>query len=322
MKMNRKVSIIVPVYNVEDYINRCVKSLLQQDYPNFEVILVNDGSTDSSTACCHKWALEDERVQVIDKENGGLSDARNVGIEAAMGEFLLFVDSDDYIKEGMISAMMKKISEENAEVCVCDMEYEYDSGRKEYSSGGDFEKGSIQENPQLIRINNSACNKLFSKSLFNSIHFPVGKVYEDLATIPKVLFLAKKIIKVNEPFYVYYQREGSIAHTASSKVFDVYDAIASCITFMEENHADQKVIDEIHSLYIVHGLDLTTLRIKDFSDTSLIESYLKENMKYLRRYYPEYRSDKQLKEMSWKKKVIFKLMDQGWMGIVKKIYGK
>lgn len=320
--MNRKVSIIVPVYNVEKYIDRCVDSLIKQSYPFIEVLLINDGSTDSSAAKCQKWTLEDRRIRVVDKENGGLSDARNVGIEESDGEYLMFVDSDDFIDEDMVLKMLGKLEDTKSEVCVCDMQYVYDDGRVENSCGGEFVEGSVCENPRLVGINNSACNKLFIRSLFNDIRFPVGKVYEDLATIPKVLFQASKIVKISEPFYNYYQRTGSIAHTASEKVFDVYDAIESCIKYMEKKQASTEVIDELHHLYILHGLDLTTLRIKEFDQEEMIIPYFVENMKHLRRYYPEYRSDSLLKKMPWKKKLIFSLMAQGHMKVVKKIYGK
>ncbi len=320
--MDKKISVIVPVYNVEQYLDRCIQSIVQQDYLNFEIILVNDGSTDTSAARCQKWALENDKIIVVDKENGGLSDARNAGIEKATGDFYLFIDSDDFIQQGMLSGMMKKLMEHEADICVCDMNYYYDNEEVKFSSGGEFESGNVHENPELIRINNSACNKLFAKEVFDGIRFPVGKVYEDLATIPKVLLKANTVIKVNQPYYMYYQRAGSIAHTTSDKVFDVYEAIDGCIQFAKENDASKAIIDELYHLYIIHGLDLTTLRIKDFDNSNVIEQYWKENMKFLRRYYPEYRSDSILNEMSWKKKLIFKLMDQGWMKVVKKIYGK
>lgn len=320
--MKKKITIIVPVYNVEDYIDRCIKSLVQQTYRELEILLVNDGSKDSSAAKCHKWALEDGRIRVIDKKNGGLSDARNAGINEATGEYLLFIDSDDFVKEEMVEEMLSKLEQEQAEICVCDMEYYYDDGHTEFSQGGEFKSSSVEENPKLIQINNSACNKLFVASLFKEIRFPLGKVYEDLATIPKVLFEAKKVVKVNKPLYVYYQRAGSIAHTASKKIFDIYDAIFSCIKYMEEKNASKEVMEELYHMYVIHGLDLTTIRIKNFDDHRLIEEYLRENMKYLRKHYPEYRSDKLLKSMSWKKKMIFKLMDMGQMKVVKKLYGK
>ncbi|MFV0479261.1 MAG: glycosyltransferase family 2 protein [Anaerorhabdus sp.] len=320
--MEKKVSIIVPVYNVENYVDRCIQSLVKQDYAFLEILLINDGSTDSSAAKCQKWALDDERIRVIDKENGGLSDARNAGMKEATGEYLLFVDSDDFIKENMISEMMMEVVNQQSDICVCDMEYYYDDESTKFSSGGSFVSGNVKENPELLLINNSACNKLFNRRLFKEIEFPVGRVYEDLATIPKLLFEANKIVKVDKAFYVYYQREGSIVHTANLKIFDVYDAIAGCIKHFEEREAQASIIEIANHLYIIHGLDCTVVRIKDFSDASLIEDYLHQTMKYLRKYYPEYRSDKMLKKMPWKKKVIFKLMDQGWMKATKKIYGR
>ncbi|MFV0380343.1 MAG: glycosyltransferase family 2 protein [Anaerorhabdus sp.] len=320
--MREMVSIVVPVYNVENYIDRCILSLLNQTYFNIEIILVNDGSTDNSAAKCHKYSLDDNRIKVIDKENGGLSDARNVGIQHASGDYLLFVDSDDYVASDMVEIMVDKITSENGDICVCDMEYHFDDGRKSFSCGGKFSSCSINDNPSLIRINNSACNKLYKKYLFNDIVFPVNKVYEDLATIPKLLYLAKKVVKVDKALYFYYQRTGSIVHVASKKIFDIYDAIDNCIKYVQSKGAKSVVLEELYHLYIVHGLDITTVKIKDFENKEMIDEYLLENMRHLRKYYPEYRHDAFYKNASFKKKIIYKLLDTDNTRMVRFFYGK
>lgn len=320
--MEKKVTIVVPIYNVEKYLERCIDSILSQTYKNIEVILVNDGSTDNSLQLCNKYKSIDNRVIIIDKLNGGLSDARNAGIKKACGEYISFIDSDDFILPTMIEKMTMQIIKDQADICICDMEYLYDDGTKSFASGGDIKEASIMDMPSLIRINNSACNKLYKTLMFNDVQFPVGKFYEDLATIPILLYKAKKVTKVSEPFYVYYQRSGSIAHTANKKIFEIYEAIHDCIEYVEKHGNEETVLNELYHLYILHGLDLTTLRIKDFDDDRLIYEYLIENIEILRKYYPNYKSDSFIKSYSWKKRLIFKLLENKKVKLVMKIYGR
>ncbi|MCI5773555.1 MAG: glycosyltransferase [Erysipelotrichaceae bacterium] len=320
--MSILVSIVVPIYNVEKYLSKCIDSIIAQTYQNLEIILVNDGSKDNSLAICQNYANKDARVKIIDKVNGGLSDARNAGIQQAKGEFVAFIDSDDFIKAKMIEEMLAQIQITNSDICVCDMEYLYDDGRLDFAGGGAFDQGSVKEDSELMVINNSACNKLYRLALFNDWLFPVGKYYEDLATVPVLLYKAKKICKVNEAFYVYYQRSGSIAHSANKKIFEIYEAINRCIEYVKINNSDPRLLAKLQSLYILHGLDLTTLRIKEFDDKAVREEYLAENMQYLRKYYPNYRNDERYKETSFKKKVIFKLLEKGKYKLVLKIYDR
>lgn len=320
--MEKKVTAIVPIYNVEKYLERCVDSILLQTYKNIEVILVNDGSTDNSLQYCNKYKNQDNRVIIIDKQNGGLSDARNAGLKQATGDYVCFIDSDDFILPTMIEMMVKQLIEDQADICVCDMEYLYDNGTKTFASGGAIEKTSIKEMPSLIRINNSACNKLFKTEMFSDVKFPVGKFYEDLATIPILIYKAKCVTKVHEPFYVYFQRSGSIAHTASKKIFEIYEAIHDCIRYVENHGNENAIIEELYHLYILHGLDLTTLRIKDFDDQSIVPEYLIENMENLKKYYPNYQHDSVIKDYPWKKKLIFKLLEYKKVKLVMRIYGR
>lgn len=318
--MESLVSVIVPVYNVEKYLQKCVQSIQKQSYQNIEIILVNDGSKDNSLSICNELAKNDERIIVLDKQNGGLSDARNFGIHHAQGEWYSFIDSDDFIHEEMIDSMLKYAVANSADIAVCDMEYLYDDGKLVLASGGKFECDSVLDNPSLIRINNSACNKIFHRSLFDDIEFPVGKYYEDLATIPILLYKAKKIVKVNKSYYTYFQRSGSIAHTANKKIFDIYDAINTVIDYVVNRGNEKKIIDELYHLYIIHGLDLTTIRIKDFDDKAIRENYLMENMMILKNIYPDYEQDLVYRDYNFKKKLIFRLMKMGRMKMVLRIY--
>ncbi|MEF9919528.1 MAG: glycosyltransferase [Erysipelotrichaceae bacterium] len=319
--MTKKVSIIVPVYNVEQYLERCIKSITNQTYKNIEIILVNDGSTDSSLQICKTYE-SDSRFIIVDKQNGGLSDARNAGLKVASGDYVAFIDSDDFIRDEMIKTMLESAEKKNADICACDMVYLYDSGHLVYASGGDFTSGSVNNNPSLIRINNSACNKLFKKEMFDDIQFPVGVYYEDLATIPILLYKAKCVTKVNEAYYVYYQRSGSIAHTANKKIFEIYDAIDGCINYVKKHGNEKAVLNELEHFYVIHGLDLTTIRIKDFDDKTLREEYLIQNMNELNKRYPEWKKDIFYKTAGLKKKFIYTMLSRGKVKTVLKIYDK
>lgn len=324
--MNNLVSVIIPVYNVENYLDRCVQSIVEQTYPHLQILLIDDGSTDGSFAKMQYWAGKDSRIELLQKPNGGLSDARNYGMKAARGEVFAFVDSDDFIRPAMIQTMLKAIQEQQAQIAVCDMEYLYDDGRAVFAGGGDFTVGSVLEKPELIRINNSACNKLISRELFDDIRFPKDKWYEDLATIPMLLFKAQRIVKVNEPFYVYYQRSGSIAHSASPKIFHIYEAIDRVIDYIDQ-HCDNErqkntILNQMRHGYVIHGLDLTTLRIKDFDKQEDRAAYLEENMKYLDERYPNWQKDELYKQWGIKKKVMAWLLKQKQWKAVLRIYDR
>lgn len=202
------------------------------------------------------------------------------------------------------------------------MEYFYEDGHCAYSDGGTFQIDSVKNTPELIKINNSACNKLFDIALFDDICFPKGLYYEDLATVPILLLKAQKIAKVNRPLYRYRQRTGSIAHTASKKIFEIYTAIQMVLDYANQIGAPTDVIKAIKSMFIVHGLDLITLRIKDFDDKMIRIEYLQDNMNCLEKYYPNYEQDLEYKKLPFKKKLIAKLMKYRAFKLVLRLYDK
>lgn len=318
----KKISVIVPVYNVSEYIQECIESIQKQTYKNIEILAVNDGSTDCSKEILEKMSEEDSRIHVLNKVNGGLSDARNYGILHATGEYLAFIDGDDFISPEMIEKLLNSCISNQCDLSVCDMDYVFDNGLVKHSNGGEFHIGDLKLNPKLVLINNSACNKLYKKTLFDDIKFPVGRYYEDLAIIPTLLFKANFFSKVNEPLYHYRQRSGSIAHTANMKIFDIYQAIEDNIHYINQSGNHPELIEELKHLFVIHGLDLTTLRIKDFDNKEIRITYLIKNMEYLKKYYPEYEKDSAYKEYSFKKKIIFFLMKMGRFKEVLRIYDK
>ena len=231
MKINNElIRIIVPVYNVEQYINNCVRSIVTQTYQKIEIILVDDGSTDKSGEMCDTLEKTDERIKAIHKENGGLSDARNAGIDIASGKYIMFVDSDDYIPDYAVTYLYKLLKENSANISIgsLKMTKELNSEAK-LTIGQTCIYGNKEAIGQLLYANlfsTSAPAKLYEKSLFDSIRFPVGKLHEDLYTIYRVMNRAQKVAYGSEVVYFYYHRTGSITVSKfSEKRMDALDAL-------------------------------------------------------------------------------------------------
>ena len=318
----KKISVIVPVYNVEAYVKECLDGLLAQTYPDFEIVAVDDGSTDNSGKILDDYAAKDSRIHVIHEENGGLAHARNAGIAAANGELIACVDGDDTVAPDFLEKLEKPFESGDYDVSVCDMEYHFEDGHTEESSGGSFSHTNARVYAKLVLINNSACNKLYKKSLFDDLPFPDGKLYEDLATIPAIIYKAEEVIKVNAPLYYYRQRSGSIRHSLSDGIFDIYDAIDRVKQYVKDHGNESEVLQEIDHLYIIHGLDAITLKIKDGDDRKVQLAMLEENMKRLNAAYPEYRRDPYYVNAGFKKKLIWKDLAKGKYERVLKLYGK
>lgn len=222
---NELVSVIVPVYKVEPYLDRCVASILAQTYPNLEVILVDDGSPDNCPALCDAWAQRDARIRVIHKKNGGISDARNVGLDAASGAYISFVDSDDYIAENFIETLYDLLHEYHTDISAVHWKLVY-ADAPEVPAPLSSRNVTLFQGADAIRElfteDTYACyawNKLCKRKLFDTIRFPVGRVMEDLGIAHKILFDAGQIVYSDEPLYYYYQRDGSTLHTDCIKFF-------------------------------------------------------------------------------------------------------
>lgn len=216
---NELVSVIVPVYKVEPYLDRCVASILAQTYPNLEVILVDDGSPDNCPALCDAWAQRDARIRVIHKKNGGQSDARNVGLDAASGAYISFVDSDDYIAENFIETLYDLLHEYHTDISAVHWKLVY---------------ADAPEVPAPLSSRNVT---LFQGA--DTIRFPVGRVMEDLGIAYKILLDAGQIVYSDEPLYYYYQRDGSTLHTDCIKFFqDRLAMVTERYLFLEKLYPD------------------------------------------------------------------------------------
>lgn len=241
------VSIIVPIYKVEPYLRRCLDSIVNQTYTNLEIILVDDGSPDSCPQICDEYAAKDKRIVVIHKENGGLSDARNAGLDICKGEYISFVDSDDWVANVYIEILLKSITESNADIAICNFIKTSQNYTLNIFNYQKSKSTILQPNQAVAKLWQSgedaifvtAWGKLLKTELYKVIRFPKGKIHEDEYTSYKVLNAAKKISFIDIPLYNYYQRQDSImgmAHPNSIKL--LRSQVEKYIFFKKKNEFD------------------------------------------------------------------------------------
>ena len=247
-----KISIIVPVYNVEKYLSKCIDSIINQTYKNIEIILVDDGSTDNSSKICDKYAKKDNRIKVIHKKNGGLSDARNVGIENANGIYVSFIDSDDYVELTMIERLYNSCLKYNSEISCCGKFVEYDNKVVLKNIGKDFCVSSKEALVRMLTFDNidtSAWDKLYLKELFDEIHYPLHVYYEDMGTTYKLIDSANKVSFIKTPEYHYLIRKGSILNSKfNEKYFSSIKFAEEINDFINKHHPDLKKASEAYYL--------------------------------------------------------------------------
>ena len=237
-----KISIIVPIYNVQQYLKKCIDSIIEQTFNDFELILVNDGSTDKSGIICDEYKKIDNRIKVIHKENGGLSSARNAGIDIAKGKYIGFVDSDDYISKFMFQKLYENIIEYNADISICDYVEVFQDKEIIYQEKIEKKKLILSNIEALEKIYKEkgwlyvvAWNKLYKKELFNDLRFPIGKVHEDEMIAHEILYKANKIIFIEDQLYYYLQRDNSImGKNYNINRLDIIDAMEIRANFFYE----------------------------------------------------------------------------------------
>ncbi len=244
------ISVIVPVFQTEKYLEKCILSILNQTYQNMEIILVDDGSTDNCSVICDKYQTEDARVKVIHKENGGLSQARNIGLKLARGDFVGFVDSDDWIEPNMYEVLISVLQGTGADIAVCHYRVETDDSKSVQINGESF-KIKLYSSEEALRmlingegfIDNFVWNKLYIRSILYNIYFPEGKIYEDVVWTPKTIHNAGLLVCIDRPLYHYLYRSDSLSHNKQNIVKGVHDKIEMSeqrIKFIQENHPTLK----------------------------------------------------------------------------------
>ena len=213
-----KLSIIIPVYRVEATLNRCIESVVTQDFNDFELILVDDGSPDNCPQLCDSWAAKDQRISVIHKSNGGLSDARNAGIDIAQGDYLTFIDSDDYIAEQTLAPLMLKLTE-NPDIDILEYPvFVFYGSPKQYML--DFQGDMVYHDmddywfKRQAYQHSYACNKIYRTELFQEVRFPKDIIFEDMHTLPQLLKKAKTVMTTSQGLYYYCMNDSGITATA------------------------------------------------------------------------------------------------------------
>lgn len=285
--IKEKISIIVPVYNVEAYLERCVESILKQTYTNLEILLVNDGSTDKSGELCDKLALRDHRIRVIHKENGGLSDARNRGIDEASSNLIGFIDSDDYIDEDMYETLYRQMVASKADLSMCGhYDVYHQIPEKQVAEIKTWElmpEEAIKMVMEAKILSVTAVNKLYKKALFEQLRFRIGKIAEDAFIMVDLIHQCSKIVATNEKKYYYVHRENSITtQKFSLKFLNVIEAYEQNAKIISENYPDLYDV-AIMRLNWAYFYVLDRLLVdNDFKDKVLEDrliSYLKKNKK-------------------------------------------
>ena len=243
MESEPVISVIIPVYNVKDYLSRCVDSVLSQTYHNLEIWIVDDGSTDGSDRICDEYAEKDDRIKVIHKENGGLSEARNLALDKMSGRFIIFVDSDDYIHSKMIDRLYQYITKYDADIAACRQRQGKENTFNKTSnemvkSIKIFEGDEIFESVFDDKYRNTiipAWAKLYKATLFSMLRYPVGKIHEDEFVIHHILSKCNRMVLIEEELYYQYERNGSITRNGYSLTsLDAVEAIDERCEFFEK----------------------------------------------------------------------------------------
>lgn len=241
----KKISVIVPVYNTEKYLNECINSLLNQTIDDYEIIVINDCSKGNEDEIINNY--KDKKIKyILNKKNMGIGYNRNLGIKKSKGKYICFIDSDDYVTEDFLEKMYDKSYKDDLDICICDYSYINDAGTKEKNILVNFEDTKLEDNPELItKINLGPCNKMFKKDfiLENDLKFSENLKYEDLPFMAVSLLKAKKIGKVNEILNIFRKHENSETTTRDERVFDIFKQL----DFVRNayKNSNNKYIDEL-----------------------------------------------------------------------------
>ena len=285
-----KVSIIVPVYNVEEYLARCLDSLVNQSLKDIEIIVVNDGSPDNSQKIIDNYCKKYKNIKSFIKENGGLSDARNFGIEKAQGEYIAFLDSDDYVTIDMYMEMYNKAKSGNFDMVVCDLNYVYDD--KIIKTSCNIKKDTNNIKDVMLNIYPAAWNKIFKRNLMDKgIRFKKGVWFEDVEFIYRLLPYINTIGVVHKTFNQYVQREGSITNTINKKLYHYIDNWNGIVEYYKKNNLYEEYKLELEYCYVRYIYatfikQASKYNYKDYMDA--VDSAISN----VRKNFPKYKKNK------------------------------
>ncbi len=289
-----EVSVVVPVYNIAEYLPKCIDSVLAQTFDDYELILVNDGSKDSSLDICRSYEKKDPRIRVIDKVNGGLSDARNSGMAIAKGEYIYFLDGDDFIEPTLLDSCIRQLKKTGADMVIFDV-YQYFASRntKEIIRNvyDQNEVYTLDEHPEMItQILNAAWNKMYRLSLFkqNHITYPWGCYYEDLGTTYRLLLRTSRIAFINEPLYDYLaDRPGNITQQFNFSVYHVLDMVKITLDDYKSAGAYEKYYEELKYLGCVNILECLK-KTRNVTDIKMTDKFIDVCFWFIYRNWPEF----------------------------------
>ena len=313
-----KVSVIVPVYNVEKYIEKCLNTLVNQTLQDIEIIVVNDGATDNSEKIIKEFLEKyPEKIVYLKKENGGLSDARNFGIPYAKGEYIAFVDSDDYVETFMYKEMYEIAKKENSDMVECDFIWEYPNKSR-------IDTGEIYNNKkemaQKVRV--VAWNKLIKKSILDEtkIEFPKGYRYEDLEFTYKLIPYLDKVSFLKKPCVHYIQRDNSISNTQNERTKEIFDILDHIIDYYKEKGIYEEYKTELEYTYTRIVLCSSLLRMCKVKDKETKKKLLNLAWDNLNNRFPNWKKNKILKESKSKKDLYMKSINKTTYKIYTKIF--
>lgn len=311
-----KVSIIVPFYNVERYIEKCLETLVNQTLEDIEIILVNDGSKDKSIEIVNKFLEKyPEKLVYFEKENGGLSDARNYAIPYAKGEYIAFLDSDDYVEKDMYEKMYQLAKEENSDMVECDFYWEYPEKTR-------IDTGAIYNGKKemLEKVRVVAWNKLIKREILEKakIEFPKGYRYEDVEFTYKLIPYLEKVSFLKKPCIHYIQRENSISNSQNERTKEIFDVLDHVIRYYKEKGIYDEYKEEIEYIYARYLLCSSLLRMVKIEDKKIREELLNKTWINLNEKFPNWKKNKILKKNKSGKDFYMKTINK----ITYKIYCK
>lgn len=311
-----KVSIIVPVYNVEKYIEKCLTSLVNQTLEDIEIIVVNDGSKDNSKKIIEEFIQRyQKKIVYLEKENGGLSDARNYGIPYAKGEYIAFLDSDDYVEKDTYKRMYELAKKEKSDMVECDFYWEYPSKTK-------IDTGEIYHNKKemLEKVRVVAWNKLIKREILekSKIEFPKGYRYEDVEFTYKLIPYLEKVSFLKEPCIHYIQRENSISNLQNARTKEIFDVLEHVINYYKDKNIYDEYEQQLEYIYARYLLCSSLLRIVKIKDKETRNNLLDVTWKKLNAKFPNWKENKILKKNNNVKNLYMKTVNK----VTYKIYSK
>lgn len=306
-----RFSVIIPVYNVKDYLEKCVASVLAQHTDDYEIILVDDGSTDGSGELCDEIAARTpERVRVIHKPNGGLGDARNVGLENARGDYLVFLDSDDYIDETMLMELSEQADTFHADIITFGFRVDKngDTSQAVIDTLPEGKIFTLNDTPELLLALPNAWNRIYTRELFlkTGIRYPGRVWYEDIRTTTKLFAKANSVVSVHRPYYYYVVRENSITrNTNVSRNGEIIDAFDDLLGWYRENGLFERYRDELCFLTVEHLFIAASGRVLMIDPKHPL---LKEFYLYTREHFPNFVHNRYIGHMPRARKLAFRLL--------------